>query len=187
MKTTLSFVSYYGVFRFCISGVSVLLFLADGAVAAKNDDDGGGGQIYRLVEGAQNHFLRRNTVSYCGCPSCTPTIWNTLAGQYSCGARISWLMSGDEGSLSEYDACVRVAGEEFGNGPCGKLFFLKNNRTWCSDFFSHLIVSLHLFISCPHCNPNVCASPPPTQTPTHYEVIGLYCSIFFLQLCSRRF
>mmetsp|Transcript_12371 Transcript_12371/g.26049 ORF Transcript_12371/g.26049 Transcript_12371/m.26049 type:complete len:476 (+) Transcript_12371:192-1619(+) len=143
MKTTRSFASYSGVFHFCIFGVFVLLLLVNGAVAATKDDDGGGGQINRLMEGAQNHFLRRNTVSYCGCQSCTPTIWNTLAGQYSCGARISWLMSGDGGSLSEYDACIRVAGEEFGNGPCG-----------------------------PQCNPEVCNAPPPTPTvkPSRSEI-----------------
>jgi hypothetical protein len=61
--------------------------------------------------------------TYCGCSTCTETVWNTLAtdggGSYTCGARITWLQSLAGGSLSEYNACKKVAGFEFPNGPCG--------------------------------------------------------------------
>jgi hypothetical protein len=62
-------------------------------------------------------------ITYCGCSTCTETVWNTLAtddsGSYTCGARITWLQSLAGGSLSEYNACNKVAGFEFSNGPCG--------------------------------------------------------------------
>ena len=63
--------------------------------------------------------------SHCGCSSCTDSVWNALAtdggGTYTCGARILWLKSSEGGSMSELDACERVAGVEFPNGPCGPM------------------------------------------------------------------
>lgn len=61
--------------------------------------------------------------SHCGCASCTESVWDAPAtdggGTYSCGARISWLQSNK--GLSELDACKKVAGVEFPNGPCGPM------------------------------------------------------------------
>ena len=55
-------------------------------------------------------------VSYCGCSTCTNTIWNTHvtdgAGTFTCGQRISWLQSTDGGLKTEYESCKQV-GEEF--------------------------------------------------------------------------
>ena len=48
--------------------------------------------------------------SPCGCSECK-AVWNTLAGQFSCGDRIEWLKSSQ--GLSEEDACVHVAELEF--------------------------------------------------------------------------
>ncbi|KAL7466315.1 hypothetical protein ACHAXS_006616 [Conticribra weissflogii] len=140
VKMTQSFAPSGAVSQFRVLGFFVLLLSANAAVAAKKENFVDDGDIGQIKEGTQKHSLRRNTVTYCGCPSCTSTIWNTLAGQYSCGARISWLRSREGGSLSEYDACVKVAGDEFENGPCG-----------------------------PHCNPNACNGPPPTPKPTNSE------------------
>ncbi len=177
---TQSFAPSGAVSQFRVLGFFVLLLSANAAVAAKKENFVDDGDIGQIKEGTQKHSLRRNTVTYCGCPSCTSTIWNTLAGQYSCGARISWLRSREGGSLSEYDACVKVAGEEFENGPCGKLF--------CRIILWHLVpmffltlnhVVLNLFLSGPHCNPNACNGPPPTPKPTNSEVIGFF-SYFFV-------
>jgi len=58
----------------------------------------------------------------CGCSSCTENVWNTLAGDYTCGARISWLQAQSyetllglgitNGPLDEAGACKAVS-EEF--------------------------------------------------------------------------
>jgi len=60
-------------------------------------------------------------VSYpCGCQYCTENVLNTMAGDYSCGARIHWLRSTAGGSLTEKEACVKVSRDEF-NGICGPM------------------------------------------------------------------
>jgi len=51
----------------------------------------------------------------CSCLSCTDEILETMAGDHTCGARISWLKSQDGGSLSEYEACSRVGKEDYPN------------------------------------------------------------------------
>jgi hypothetical protein len=60
----------------------------------------------------------------CGCNKCTEDVWNALAGEYSCGDRISFLEASDEatllnmgintGPLNEEGAC-RFVTEEFPN------------------------------------------------------------------------
>merc|ERR1719203_1923243 len=60
--------------------------------------------------------------SYCGCSTCTGTVWNTpvtdFAGTFSCGQRIIFLQTPEGGSKSEYDSCKQIA-EEFPSGQCG--------------------------------------------------------------------
>ena len=52
----------------------------------------------------------------CECPEeCTAYILNRLAGDYTCGERIEWLI---ENGASESNSCKQVAVEEF-NGSCG--------------------------------------------------------------------
>ena len=59
--------------------------------------------------------LAAPTPNYCGCAGCDQAIWDTpatdIGGTYTCGARIEWMQSSSGGSLSEYGACVLVAGE----------------------------------------------------------------------------
>jgi len=61
-------------------------------------------------------------VTYCGCSTCTDTVWNTQvtdgAGTHSCGDRITWLQSFEGGSNSESAACTQV-GNEFSLDQCG--------------------------------------------------------------------
>ena len=54
----------------------------------------------------------------CGCLSCDAAAWQKIAGDYSCGARITWLQTTQ--NLSEREACTKVAGAEFPNdcSPC---------------------------------------------------------------------
>ncbi len=49
---------------------------------------------------------------------CTEEVLNTMAGEYTCGARINWLINTQ--GFAELDACRRVAGDEFpcDCGPC---------------------------------------------------------------------
>ena len=64
-----------------------------------------------------------STPSHCGCTKCDDIIWNTPAsdsgGDFTCGERITWLQTSEGGSLSETEACTKVAGVEFYAGPCG--------------------------------------------------------------------
>jgi hypothetical protein len=56
----------------------------------------------------------------CGCTECTDTVLHTMAGDYSCGARINWLQSGSGGSKSEEEACIQTSRDEFA-GICGPM------------------------------------------------------------------
>jgi beta-glucanase (GH16 family) len=61
--------------------------------------------------------------NFCGCSSCTKEVWDAIAsdsaGNFTCGGRITWLQSSAGGSMSEFDACRQIAGQEFMDGPCG--------------------------------------------------------------------
>lgn len=62
--------------------------------------------------------------STCGCESCTAEVLATAAcdesGCFSCEGRLNWLMNDTSGPrLSERDACIHLAWNEFPNGPCG--------------------------------------------------------------------
>jgi hypothetical protein len=50
--------------------------------------------------------------------SCTDAILDSMAGEYTCRARIQWLIN--QAGLSEHDACYRVSVDEFPDscGPC---------------------------------------------------------------------
>jgi len=52
----------------------------------------------------------------CGTTTCTSAVWATLAGAFSCGARITWLR--EVQLLDERAACARVASVEYPN-ECG--------------------------------------------------------------------
>lgn len=72
----------------------------------------------------QFSVMMRVTSGICGCPSsCTQQILDTLAGDYTCGARITWLQNPDGGNLSELEACIEIAHDEFPNecGSCDPL------------------------------------------------------------------
>ncbi|KAL9179269.1 hypothetical protein ACHAXT_008559 [Thalassiosira profunda] len=68
-------------------------------------------------------------VTYCGCATCTQTIWDTMAtdagGSYSCGGRITWLQNAQ--GYNEPDACEKVGLEFPDICPC--------NPTLCSNLF----------------------------------------------------
>lgn len=54
----------------------------------------------------------------CSCSVCTEQVLNSDAGGHTCQERIHWLQSADGGSLSENDACVVIAHDEFPD-ECG--------------------------------------------------------------------
>ena len=58
----------------------------------------------------------RSVSYYCGCPSCTQATLNQIAGGYSCGARIDWVMKNK--GMSQVSACKLVANEY--PSICGK-------------------------------------------------------------------
>ena len=47
--------------------------------------------------------------TFCGCDSCTLEVWTTLAGSFTCGARINYLQTPPGGSESEDAACLLIA------------------------------------------------------------------------------
>jgi hypothetical protein len=56
---------------------------------------------------------------YCGCDACDQAVWDTLAGEYDCGARINYLFDQlSDFYPTEQDACRRVASVEFPS-QCG--------------------------------------------------------------------
>ena len=56
--------------------------------------------------------------TFCGCQTCTTDVWLSMAGDFSCGARVAYLS--DFRGQTHVDACRRVAGVEFAAicGPC---------------------------------------------------------------------
>ncbi|CAB9527636.1 expressed unknown protein [Seminavis robusta] len=52
-----------------------------------------------------------NSAHYCGCPSCTSSVWNADADTFSCGERIEYIVYSLGGSWEA--ACRQVAGQEF--------------------------------------------------------------------------
>jgi len=54
------------------------------------------------------------TTYYCTCPTCTDDVWNRVAAGFSCGDRITFLLT-DQNHLypSQTDACSRVADIEY--------------------------------------------------------------------------
>ena len=55
--------------------------------------------------------------TFCGCQTCTTDVWLTMAGEFSCGARVSYLT--DFRGQKNVEACRQVGGVEF-EGSCGK-------------------------------------------------------------------
>ena len=55
--------------------------------------------------------------TFCGCSTCTQQVWDTFAGDYTCGARISWLQTAR--GQSESEACSNVDTEFPSTCFCG--------------------------------------------------------------------
>ena len=55
--------------------------------------------------------------TFCGCQTCTTDVWLTMAGEFSCGARVSYLT--DFRGQKNVEACRQVGGVEF-EESCGK-------------------------------------------------------------------
>ena len=98
--------------------------------------------------------------SACGCTQCTDAILSTMAGDYSCGARINWVQSGAGGSKSEEDACVLISRDEFG-GVCGPMC----DPTRCDKDASPEFPS-------PTASPTLRPSASPTSSPTSSPSLG---------------
>lgn len=61
-------------------------------------------------EWQESPFRRlQQSLSKCGCQSCTNTVFNTEAGDYTCGERIGWKQTADE--MTHEEACRFVGGE----------------------------------------------------------------------------
>jgi len=88
----------------------------------------------------------------CGCPECED-VWNTMAGDFSCGVRIEWLQSEMStivgGPYEESVACSKVASGEYPT-ECGKCDPSRCNNT--NDITTN--------------PPSKSPTPQPTKTPT---------------------
>ncbi|CAB9497080.1 expressed unknown protein [Seminavis robusta] len=59
-------------------------------------------------------ILAPKIAPFCGCDSCDSNVWDTIAGLYSCGSRIGYLLEQHANVYTnEQEACRRVGGEEF--------------------------------------------------------------------------
>jgi hypothetical protein len=57
---------------------------------------------------------RDQDTTYCGCAECTEETWALDADDYSCGARITWLLENESTTHpTEEDACRLVAGSQY--------------------------------------------------------------------------
>jgi len=65
---------------------------------------------------AQDVMPWLSSLSMCGCPDCTPSVFDKKAGQYSCLERIQYLIFTEQ--LTEEQSCSRVANEF--RDICGK-------------------------------------------------------------------
>lgn len=65
----------------------------------------------------------------CGCDTCTDTVWNTLADQFTCGSRIFYLLAAQPVLYpTEELACQQISGIEFPQ-VCGAC-----NPTTCNEY-----------------------------------------------------
>jgi hypothetical protein len=118
--------------------------------------------------------------SFCSCPSCTQEVLDRMAGEYTCGARMEYLLAHNSGAFSKTrQACGRVAGLEFPEGAfalcevvlgCGVLDRQQLARVpdWCFFFQpyrgtsnSHLLCEslsflTSLVLECGECDPSTC-------------------------------
>lgn len=107
-----------------------------------------------------DHPSSSPTAPICGCATCDEAALNTLAGAYSCGARIQWLQSAAGGSLSEDGACFVIGNIEFPQ-ECGKC-----NPTVCNDSPSPSLVPSKSPTNIPSDSPTPLPSARPTPLPT---------------------
>jgi hypothetical protein len=85
---------------------------------------------------------RDQGTTYCGCAECTEDTWALDADDYSCGARITWLLENESTTHpTEEDACRLVAGSQYPE-ICGN----KCNPDTCIPSPSPTRCG------CPHCN-----------------------------------
>ena len=83
----------------------VLLMFAIGSSEASNLRTGTGENAARR----NKKVVSEAAPEHCFCEGCN-NAWDSMAGEFSCGARISWLEGFDD--YSEIDACRQVAGVE---------------------------------------------------------------------------
>ena len=81
-----------------------------------------GGEAYYLSDGFWSDECNALSSARhpCGCRECTEDILETMAGAYTCGARISWLQTSEGGSMTEEEACTRIGNVEF-DTVCGPM------------------------------------------------------------------
>lgn len=76
---------------------------------------------YRHLGSSKSKSKSSKGGGYCTCASCTTDALNSMAGQFTCGARINYLMEEHANTFgSSRKACRRVGGLEFPQGtPMG--------------------------------------------------------------------
>jgi hypothetical protein len=109
MMTMQQAISYYS---WMLVGVFMMIYLVGANDITSAIDPRSIHNTARFAESSTN-------TTYCSCQSCTSTVWNTPAGEYTCGERISYLYTQVAASYpSQESACRRIAGLEFPN-QCG--------------------------------------------------------------------
>jgi len=111
------------------------------------------------------------TTGKCGCLECED-VWNTMAGDYSCGGRIEWLQSPMSaiagGPYEESVSCSKVASEEYPS-ECGKC-----DPSMCNDITTS-IPSKSLTLQptkTPTAEPTSLPTKSPTEKPTQNPTVA---------------
>jgi hypothetical protein len=122
--------------------------------------------------------------SFCSCPSCTQEVLDRMAGEYTCGARMEYLLAHNSGAFSKTrQACGRVAGLEFPEGAYHFFPFIATlpfstpflgvAHTQSLDGFVCLI------LECGECDPSTCTGRA-REEPKFYWYVSLYDSVILL-------
>jgi hypothetical protein len=84
---------------------------ATATTTASNSNSGGSGSSNGISSSSTQQAVG-DPFSLCGCAACTQSIWDTMAGEFSCGDRILYLQdSNAEQYPTQVDACRRIAFE----------------------------------------------------------------------------
>lgn len=116
--------------------------------------------------------------AFCSCPACTQEVLDRKAGEYTCGARMEYLLENYAEFAKTRQACARVAGLEFPAGTSHRC------TRWCACRSSTSLgirfrtdtLGRTLFAECGECDPFSCEGRKPVA-PEFYWYVPFGCGL----------